>query len=84
MFGVSWGEVLLAALVAFLVLGPGKLPEAARTAGQVYGRLHRLLAEARAALQTDLAALSRPGPARPSPPAAPAAPPPAEDPDRRG
>ena len=54
MFGVGWGEVLVAGLVALLVLGPDKLPEAARNAGRVYGRLHRLMAEARAALETEL------------------------------
>jgi sec-independent protein translocase protein TatB len=54
MFGVGWGEVLVAGLAALLVLGPDKLPEAARTAGQVYGRLHRFIAEARAALETEL------------------------------
>ena len=78
MFGIGWGEVLVAALVALLVLGPDKLPEAARTAGQLYSRIHRFMAEARATLRTeiDLAALDRPRPASPEP-----APP--EDPDPR-
>ena len=78
MFGIGWGEALMVALVALLVLGPARLPEAARTAGQVYGRLHRLLSEARAALRTEIdsAALSRPAPP-------PAAPEPPENPDRR-
>jgi len=82
MLGVGWGEILVAALVALLVLGPGKLPEAARTAGRFYGRLHRFLSEARAALRAeiDLAAEARPAP--PSAALKPA-PPPAEDPDRR-
>ena|GEM_PF-3469040 len=70
MFGVSGGELLVVALVALLVLGPSKLPEAARTAGQVYGRLQRLLSEARAALKTemDLTELSRTRPGSPPPP----------------
>jgi sec-independent protein translocase protein TatB len=81
MFGISWGEFLVVALVAVIVLGPGKLPEAARTAGWIYGRLNRFMVEARAALKTefDLAGLSRPLP--PSPPAAEPAP--DADPDRR-
>lgn len=76
MLGVGWGEILVAALVALLVLGPGKLPEAARTAGRAYGRLHRFLAEARAALRAemDLADTAR---------ILKSAPPPTEDPDRR-
>ena len=83
MFGISGGELLVVALVALLVLGPGRLPEAARTAGQVYGRLQRLLNEARAALKTemDLAELSRPRPSQPpAPPPSPGeAPPPDAD-----
>lgn len=41
MFGVSFGELLLVALVALLVLGPERLPGAARTAGLWIGRLKR-------------------------------------------
>lgn len=35
MFNIGGGEVLVILLVALLVLGPDKLPEAARTAGKV-------------------------------------------------
>lgn len=38
MFGIGFGELLLLALVALLVLGPRRLPEVARAAGQVIGR----------------------------------------------
>ncbi len=41
MFGVSFGELLLVGLVALLVLGPERLPGAARTAGLWIGRLKR-------------------------------------------
>jgi sec-independent protein translocase protein TatB len=41
MFGISFGELLLIALVALLVLGPERLPGAARTAGLWVGRLKR-------------------------------------------
>ncbi|MCY1414190.1 Sec-independent protein translocase protein TatB [compost metagenome] len=41
MFGISFGELLLIALVALLVLGPDRLPGAARTAGLWIGRLKR-------------------------------------------
>lgn len=41
MFGISFGELLLVALIALLVLGPERLPGAARTAGLWIGRLKR-------------------------------------------
>lgn len=41
MFDVGFTELLLVALVALLVLGPERLPGAARTAGLWLGRLKR-------------------------------------------
>ncbi len=41
MFGISFSELLLIGLVALLVLGPERLPGAARTAGLWVGRLKR-------------------------------------------
>lgn len=41
MFGISFSELLLVGLVALLVLGPERLPGAARTAGLWIGRLKR-------------------------------------------
>jgi sec-independent protein translocase protein TatB len=41
MFGISFGELLLISLIALLVLGPERLPGAARTAGLWVGRLKR-------------------------------------------
>ena len=41
MFGSSFSELLLVGLVALLVLGPERLPGAARTAGLWIGRLKR-------------------------------------------
>ena len=41
MFGISVTELLLVGLVALLVLGPERLPGAARTAGLWVGRLKR-------------------------------------------
>ncbi|MBF8644625.1 Sec-independent protein translocase protein TatB [Pseudomonas pudica] len=41
MFGISFSEMLLVGLVALLVLGPDRLPGAARTAGVWIGRLKR-------------------------------------------
>ena len=41
MFGISFSELLLVGLVALLVLGPERLPGAARTAGLWVGLLKR-------------------------------------------
>ena len=41
MFGISFSDLLLVGLVALLVLGPERLPGAARTAGLWVGRLKR-------------------------------------------
>nr|WP_315492312.1 Sec-independent protein translocase protein TatB [uncultured Pseudomonas sp.] len=41
MFGISFSELLLVGLVALLVLGPERLPGAARAAGLWVGRLKR-------------------------------------------
>jgi sec-independent protein translocase protein TatB len=42
MFNVGGGELLVIALVALIVLGPQRLPEAARTVGKVVGEIRRL------------------------------------------
>jgi twin arginine-targeting protein translocase TatB len=54
MFGIGWAELLLIAIVALVVVGPDKLPEAARQTGKFYGRLQRLWSEARADLRTEV------------------------------
>lgn len=41
MFGISFSELLLVALIALVVLGPDRLPGAARTTGLWLGRLKR-------------------------------------------
>ena len=41
MFGISFSELLLVGLIALLVLGPERLPGAARTAGLWIGRIKR-------------------------------------------
>jgi sec-independent protein translocase protein TatB len=42
MFNLGAGEVLVICLVALIVLGPTRLPEAARTVGRVMGELRRI------------------------------------------
>ena len=45
MFDVGFSELLLIALIALIVLGPKRLPEAARAAGRWVGRLRRFISE---------------------------------------
>jgi sec-independent protein translocase protein TatB len=42
MFNVGGGEFLVIALIALLVLGPQRLPEAARQVGKVVGEIRRI------------------------------------------
>ncbi len=44
MFNVGGGEFLIIFLVALVVLGPTKLPEAARQAGKIIGEFRRMSA----------------------------------------
>lgn len=42
MFNVGGGEILVIALIALIVLGPQRLPDAARQVGKAMGDLRRL------------------------------------------
>ena len=44
MFDVSFGEILIIAVVALIVIGPEKLPKVARTLGLLAGRMQRYVA----------------------------------------
>lgn len=45
MFGIGSGEILVIIIVALLVLGPEKLPSAARILGKAMGDLRRMSTE---------------------------------------
>lgn len=45
MFDVGFSELVVIALVALIVLGPKRLPEVARTAGQWLARLRRFVSD---------------------------------------
>jgi sec-independent protein translocase protein TatB len=42
MFNIGGGELLVIMLIALIVLGPSRLPEAARTVGKVVGEIRRI------------------------------------------
>lgn len=54
MFGIGWAELVVIGVVALLVVGPDKLPEAARAAGRIYGYVYRTLTEARASIKAEV------------------------------
>ena len=56
MFDVGFSELLLAALVALLVLGPERLPGAARTAGRMLRKLRSSWSNVRDEVQRELQA----------------------------
>jgi sec-independent protein translocase protein TatB len=47
MFGIDFSELMVCALVALVVIGPKRMPEAVRTTGLWIGRLKRSLHETR-------------------------------------
>ena len=60
MFGISFTELLLVGLVALLVLGPERLPGAARTAGLWIGRLKRSFNALKDEVEREIGAGDRP------------------------
>ena len=56
MFDIGFSELVLTALIALIVFGPEKLPQAARTAGLWIGRIKRVLGDARREMERELGA----------------------------
>lgn len=56
MFDVGFSELLLLAIVALVVLGPEKLPHAARVAGAWVGRIRRTISTMQAEIEREVAA----------------------------
>ena len=54
MFDFGLGELLLVGIVALIVLGPERLPEAARTAGRLIGKLQRLISSVKQEFNTQV------------------------------
>jgi Tat protein translocase TatB subunit len=86
-FNLGTGELLLILFVALLVLGPTKLPDAARQVGRAMTEFRRMSsgfqAELRDALREPVDGVPRTAATEPVPPQAPSAPPAPtiEDPD---
>lgn len=56
MFDVGFSEILLLSVVALVVLGPEKLPHAARMAGAWVGRIRRMLMNVQAEIENEVSA----------------------------
>ena len=54
MFGIEFSEFVIIAVIALVVLGPERLPKAARTVGRWVGKLQRLAASVRSDLDREL------------------------------
>ena len=54
MFDIGFPELLILALIALIVLGPDRLPEAMRTLGLMLGRLRRTYVSARAEIEREV------------------------------
>ena len=54
MFEIGFGELIVVAVVALLVVGPEKLPGLARTAGLWVGKARRMIADVKAEVDREL------------------------------
>ena len=56
MFDVGLTELIVLAIIALVVLGPEKLPHAARMAGAWMGRIRRMIINVQADIESEVAA----------------------------
>lgn len=54
MFDFGLGELVFIGIIALIVLGPERLPEAARTAGRLIGRLQRFVGSVKQEFDTQI------------------------------
>ena len=57
MFDIGFTELLILGIIALMVLGPEKLPHAARMAGAWYGRIKRTLSNVQREIEQEVSAL---------------------------
>lgn len=86
-FGLGFGEIVIIAILALLVLGPDRLPDAAKTVGKTLRDLRRATDDIKGQLETEIYADERKAakpalvPPVPAVPPAPSGPPPAASPE---
>lgn len=56
MFDIGFAEILIVGVVTLLVVGPDRLPDAARTAGLWVGRIKRQIRNVRTNLEQEIGA----------------------------
>ncbi|HEX7234452.1 MAG TPA: Sec-independent protein translocase protein TatB, partial [Nitrosospira sp.] len=54
MFDISFAELVVIAVVALIVVGPERLPKAARTLGYLLGRAQRYVADVKSDIQREM------------------------------
>jgi len=54
MFDIGFTELIVIGVVALLVIGPERLPRVARTAGHLYGRMHRYVSTVKADISREM------------------------------
>jgi sec-independent protein translocase protein TatB len=54
MFDVGFSEIVLIGVVALVVIGPERLPKAARTMGLLFGRLQRYVGDVKADISREM------------------------------
>jgi len=54
MFDIGFSELLLIGIVALVVIGPERLPKVARTAGHLFGRMQRYVADVKADINREI------------------------------
>ena len=54
MFDIGFSEIVVIAVVALIVIGPERLPKAARTMGHLFGRLQRYVNDVKADINREM------------------------------
>ena len=54
MFDIGFSEIMVIAVVALIVIGPERLPKAARTLGHLFGRLQRYVNDVKADINREI------------------------------
>ena len=54
MFDIGFSEIVVIAVVALVVIGPERLPKAARTLGHLFGRLQRYVSDVKADINREM------------------------------